>query len=961
MRTTIVYGLHYIDYIQCYLPSAYIAEVKDHKLGKLLKKANVETLESYTIAWENTVHEQLLKTIEILSPENIESYFNQNGRKNSIQKLIQDKEGLKRIQKFVFKYLTSTLELITLHNLPVCLEVEHKIRLEEVRLNITKDRLIPRIKFVRTQLGLKYELSLIYKDNSIKPSEHDVHLLTDLSGWVIIDYKLYKLQEINTAKLLPFMKKESIFIPSRIQEDYFKKFIKDIIGRVDCEVEGFDLLEIDIEPQLELKLIEDLFEGSFILAPKFIYNDIEFWSYDMAKHRVNLTFAPELKVEVYKRSFKIESDWLSNLKQLGLSSKGQYWGLESEDKFEIISWVIRNADDLRKKGIHINPPLVNGKMVSLERYDMDLSFQKRNDWFDVQAVIKVGDESILFAELLEYIANEERFYPLASGRVFIIPMEWMQKYSKISKFSKKTKNGVRVSSTHFTLIDQLEDSSNSQRMYTNPIDHKVFPISKKLNAKLRPYQDRGAQWLINHYENDFGALLADDMGLGKTIQTIALLLHAKDQVQSDSSASQKRQLTLFDSVELSGKKPLCALVILPSSLVYNWREELQKFAPSLMVTEYRGPQRRNILIQEFDVILTTYQTTSRDVDRLKGIDFHLIILDESHYIKNRKSGLFQNINKLSSRHKVSLSGTPIENSLSDLYTQMEFINPDILGSYEFFKKHFQIPIEKGDDESTLDDLNAMLDPFILRRTKEEVLKDLPDLSEYIVYSEMSADQSKIYEEEKSIARNHLLGIGPEDRTYKIHVFNMLLRLRKLCNHASLIKDGPEFDSGKFKDVTAFISNVVKSGNHALVFSSFIGQLDLYVDYCKSQEINYELLTGATKTHEREAAIDRFNSSDESTIFFISLKAGGVGLNLTKANYVAILDPWWNPFAERQAIARAHRMGQNQKVLVSRFITKGSVEEKMLKLQQQKLQVAGGIVDLGSNPEIESSSVDYFFG
>ena len=440
------------------------------------------------------------------------------------------------------------------------------------------------------------------------------------------------------------------------------------------------------------------------------------------------------------------------------------------------------------------------------------------------------------------------------------------------------------------------------------------------------------------------------MGLGKTLQCIALLDFYKETLGPMENQEKFVASDLFSTVSTS-KKPLQSMVVCPSSLVFNWYNEIQKFAPHLSVYIHTGKDRvkSGNKLNNKDIIITSYSIVLRDLEWFKGHNFSYLLLDESQQIKNRDSKIFKAINQINTENKISLSGTPIENSLSDLWSQMQFINPDLLGDYKKFDAYFKKPIEKKQDETAIAELKSLVKPYILRRTKEQVLEDLPPLTEQVFYSELTKSQQELYETEKSIARNELLGIAAPGSTNKLLVLNRLMKLRKISNHPVLEDANSTLESGKFNDVTLYLETLLKSGQKTLVFSSFVQHLKLYTDWCTAHKIPFTILTGETKMEKREAEIEKFQSDSQIHIFFISLKAGGVGLNLTKASFVLLLDPWWNPFAEKQAISRAHRIGQTQHVNVVRFIAKDTIEEKIALLQEKKLLISESIIEMDQVP------------
>jgi len=378
---------------------------------------------------------------------------------------------------------------------------------------------------------------------------------------------------------------------------------------------------------------------------------------------------------------------------------------------------------------------------------------------------------------------------------------------------------------------------------------------------------------------------------------------------------------------------------LPASLVFNWQRELAQFAPGLFVYAHAGPKRLKDIraIAGHDVVLTTYHTARQDLNLLGKLEWRAIVLDESQQIKNRESELSKVVRALRGQFKVSLSGTPIENSLADLWTQMEFINPDTLGSFREFREAFLLPIEKSNDEAAKQRLFARIRPFFLRRTKEEVAPDLPALSEQVFYSEMTPTQHKQYEKTKSAVRNEILSLFDDPKT-RVMALQALMRLRQLANHPALVEPETDLGSGKFDDVLAQWDTVQRAGHKVLFFSSFEKHLQLFRREFEQRRQPYAWLTGDTAVPERAREVGRFQDDPAVQAFFMTIKAGGVGLNLTAADYVFLLDPWWNPAVEDQAIARAHRIGQTRPVTALRFIARDTIEEKIRQLQERKKQL-----------------------
>jgi len=525
------------------------------------------------------------------------------------------------------------------------------------------------------------------------------------------------------------------------------------------------------------------------------------------------------------------------------------------------------------------------------------------------------------------------------------------------------------------VLDDLENSGSG-----------VFQVPADLKATLRPYQEEGFRWMKFLAEHRFGGCLADDMGLGKTIQTIALLLAA-------TAGSGPASIGVIpDSSDARFCK--ASLVVMPASLIHNWLHELNRFAPSLKVWQHTGPQRATNtgFFDGIDLVLTTYGTMRSDIDWLGAYPFHYVILDESQFIKNPDALTSRAARSLQATHRLVLTGTPIENSLTDLWSQMEFLNPGMLGSLAGFRRRY-LQLEKslgrtdgknnregsgeekrkksGEDKpeheasSEANDasvrLKRLITPFILRRTKQEVERDLPPLILEERICAMTPDQEPWYERERSAVRNEVLQQlerGAEGTT-NLMVLRALIRLRQIANHPALVDPAYTGSSGKFDEVLNHLEVLREEGHKVLIFSSFVKHLTLFAKRFEQEAIPFSMLTGSSIN--REQIIREFREHRGSRFFLISLKAGGTGLNLTEAAYVMMLDPWWNPAAELQAINRAHRIGQESKVIAYKFISGETIEEKMVKLQQQKQQIADAFIPSG-NPlkDLTTEELKAFF-
>jgi non-specific serine/threonine protein kinase len=440
---------------------------------------------------------------------------------------------------------------------------------------------------------------------------------------------------------------------------------------------------------------------------------------------------------------------------------------------------------------------------------------------------------------------------------------------------------------------------------------------------LRPYQQHGVDWLHFLKEYKFGGILADDMGLGKTVQVLTYLQSQQEQAQAE----------------------FATLLVVPKSLITNWQRESEKFTPSLRFLEYMGNFRNKdiSIFNEYDVVLTTYGTMLRDIEILREYKFSHIILDESQAIKNPLAKSAKAARLLHGEHRIVMTGTPVENNTFELWSQFAFLNPGLLGSMDYFKREFANPIETSGDEKATAMLRSLVYPFILRRTKEQVAPELPPRTERIVYTDMDTAQKKLYTQTREKYRAELLGLieseGMNDARFKI--LEGLLRLRQIAIHPALVDKKYKGESPKFEILLETLETLQAENHKALIFSQFVETLKLIQRELDTRKIKYVYLDG--KTPNRQSRVDLFQNVPSFPFFLISLKAGGVGLNLTAADYVIHLDPWWNPAVEMQASDRAHRIGQDKPVFVYKIIARGTVEEKILQLQEKKRALVKSII------------------
>ena len=559
------------------------------------------------------------------------------------------------------------------------------------------------------------------------------------------------------------------------------------------------------------------------------------------------------------------------------------------------------------------------------------------DWFDVDAGISFGNENIKTADWIRALRNKETFITLKDGSLGVLPEEWLKQASKVLAVADVEKGALKISKYRFNIIEDLFENIDDKKIIKElkakkarlaKIDtNKKYSLPKNITATLRDYQKHGYEWLKFLDESEFGGILADDMGLGKTLQVITLLA---DQIKAAPS-----------------------LVIVPRSLLFNWAAELDKFCPDLKYVIHHSSGRAKTMeaLLPIHIIITTYHTAANDISIFKDFKFNYIILDESQAIKNPDSKRYKAMRLLQSRNRLAMTGTPIENNTFDLFSQLSFTSPGLLGGKSSFKNNFSIPIDSNGDVEAANLLRKLIHPFILRRTKEQVAKDLPEKTETIIYCEMGTAQRKLYNNLKRKIKQDLEEIVEEKGVAKskFYMLDGLLRLRQMCNSPLLVnKDftGVNAESVKINTLVESLTEALEQKHNALVFSQFTSLLAIVRTELDKRGIPYAYLDGST--NKRQVQVDKFMKNDNIHLFLISIKAGNTGMNLTKADYVYILDPWWNPAVETQAIDRTHRIGQKNQVFAYKLICKNSIEEKILKLQEKKKRLASDIIRTDDN-------------
>lgn len=555
------------------------------------------------------------------------------------------------------------------------------------------------------------------------------------------------------------------------------------------------------------------------------------------------------------------------------------------------------------------------------------------NWFDTTVAIYFGKQKVSLKNLHKAVKNRSKYIALDDGTMGILPAEWIEKFTGYFNAGEIAGETIRTSKINFAEIGEMYEAE----VMTNEVLEEIafyksrlanfdsiqdVAIPQELNATLRDYQKDGLKWLNFLDDFGFGGCLADDMGLGKTLQIIAFIL------------SQRKKQAFNTN-----------LIVVPTSLIFNWQAEIEKFAPSVKILTIYGAGRvkDNTDFDNYEIILTSYGTLLSDVGFLKKYTFNYIFLDESQAIKNPDSQRYKAARLLQARNRIVLTGTPVENNTFDLYGQLSFACPGLLGTKIQFQNHFSTPIDRFHDQERARDLQKKISPFVLRRTKKQVAKELPDKTEMVLYCEMGEEQRKVYNAYEIEFFNFLntkkeIDIPREN----LHVLQGLTKLRQICDSPALLNDDLYYGNASAK-IDVLIEQIEnKSTRHKiLVFSQFVTMLDLIRAELVKRNIKFEYLTGQTK--DRAARVDNFQNNDDVRVFLISLKAGGTGLNLTNADYVYLVDPWWNPAVENQAIDRSYRIGQKKNVIAVRLICPDTIEEKIMMMQQSKKDLAEDLV------------------
>ena len=705
-------------------------------------------------------------------------------------------------------------------------------------------------------------------------------------------------------------------------------------------------------PEIKVQLLE---KGDYLVfQPIFNYHGIDTKPSDKA----TITVPDGNKILVVHRNREVEEAFIQKLEGLHSMFIRQQ---------ESMSLVLKGADVLRNNWFFLFVDAMKEMKIAVYGFDSLKNFKFNTarpnthihvtsglDWFDAKVEIEFGEQRVGISDIKKALAGKQSFVQLGDGTLGILPDEWLKRYALLFKVGDGKNDKLRLSKYHMSVIDELYENRNETEIsfsldekFEKLRNFKNIPdvhVPEELAPVLRPYQVAGYHWLNYLNEVGWGGILADDMGLGKTVQA----------------------LTMMESYK-NNNGFLKSIVICPTTLIYNWQNEVKKFTPNLTYHIHHGNTRsRNTEeLSKYNIIITTYGTLRSDINIFLQILFDYIILDESQAIKNPSSKVTKAATLLTAKNRICMSGTPLQNNTFDLFAQMNFLNPGLLGSMEFFRNEFATPIDKFGEPEQKEHLRKLLYPFILRRTKEQVAKDLPEKTETILFCEMEKEQRLVYEAYRNSYRDKILGTIDEQGIEKsqLTILQGLMKLRQICDSPAILNEEEKFPNHSIKldELAREISENI--GEHkVLIFSQFLGMLSLIKEKIKELGVTFEYFDGSTSATDREKAIQNFQNNEDCRVFLISLKAGGVGLNLTAADYVYIVDPWWNPAVEQQAIDRTHRIGQTKNIFAYRMICIDTIEDKILQLQEKKKTLAKELIadEAGFVKALTKADVEYLF-
>ncbi|MDI6817048.1 MAG: SNF2-related protein [Actinomycetota bacterium] len=809
-------------------------------------------------------------------------------------------------------------------------------------------------QLVLTAKGDDYELGVSLDSEKLAGREDGLYILGENKPWVTDGVSFHPLDTALSGSTIRNFLKNPHVIPAEQIGVFMARYYDALAGKSALEVRGDGDGTLDVRDDITPRPVLCLEDSgkSLGIALFFAYGDGPPQVKSDSAVKIVKAAADEASCWA-RRRFDLEAQALLELENNGVKLNDEGEGrLYADDALNFLQYT---AGELRERGFDVAGEVTTLRINSAKA-EVRAKIRSGIDWFDLNLEAGYGDSLVDISTMLAAYRSGRTYVQLDDGSWGRLPLEWLDRASipmdelvdlEGVKEDGGNKNGsVKIRPHHIPLA---EDILSGIDVYSSPsfsgLREKLGSFNgvetvnapRGLRAELRDYQRKGLDWLNFLSEFSFNGILADDMGLGKTVQALAHLLRQKEAAPAS--------------------KP--SLIIAPTSVAYNWEEEGRRFTPALNTLLLTGPDRHQRFtdIDGADIVITTYALLRRDFDELSRRAYHAIILDEAQSIKNPGAQTTKLCKSLSAHHRLALTGTPLENNLTELWSIFDFLAPGLLGSHKSFQTRYEKPIAKLGDGAALERLKRRLRPFILRRVKQDVARELPPKTEIIVHCEMTSPQRALYRQVLNTYRAKVFesieskGI---ERS-QITILDALLKLRQVCNHPQLVKvaSNKVKTSGKMELFQEMIEQLVSEGHRALVFSQFTQMLAILREWLDQKGIPYCYLDG--RTRDRPGVIGKFNENG-APLFLISLKAGGVGLNLTAADYVIHVDPWWNPAVENQATDRAYRIGQDKHVFVYKMITRDSIEEKILKLQARKKELFDSILS-GGGPGVSLSRED----
>lgn len=777
-----------------------------------------------------------------------------------------------------------------------------------------------------------------------------IHIICINPCWLLMKERLLQVENLLHPELLTtWLEHPEILIPASDETEFFEKYYLPLAAELPLQGDGISWEFIETEPVKRLYLSDA--HGELKVELRFAYGSFELGYEKYIPSESILRQPDSLNLVRVKRVSSLETSAIQTLASPAYGLKRSslepgIYGLRA--RLHPLDFLLHTVPQLTKEGFEVYGE-ENLNLGRANRNQPRLSFAISSgiDWFDIRIQVNYGETHVSMNDLRRAIRKNQRYIKLADGTVGEIPMEWIERYQQLFVMGEEIDDSLRMGRHHLALVDELLSTAENDTQVSTDIGFNRWrqsirslitqgeippqPLPDGFSGELRPYQKAGFDWLHFLNQAGFGGCLADDMGLGKTIQTLVFLrsLYPGESAQSQHNAS---------------------LLVVPRSLLVNWQREAERFTPGLRVLAYFESSRPKdtSLFEQYDLVITTYGILLRDVDTLRQYTFQHIILDEAQVIKNPLSLTARAARQLRAERRLVLTGTPVENSTMELWSHFTFLNPGLLGNLEYFRNAFATPIEKNADPQAAQRLRRMIHPFILRRTKSQVAPELPPRSERILYCDMEPAQRKLYNRTREQFRGMLLDMIDAGgmQNARMRILEGLLRLRQIANHPRLFEKQFRGGSGKFELLLENLETLRAEGHKTLIFSQFVQMLQLVRTALDERHIPYLYLDGQTRN--RQERVDLFQEDPRYPFFLISLKAGGTGLNLTAADYVIHIDPWWNPAVEQQASDRTHRIGQDKPVFIYKLITRDSVEEKIILLQDRKKNLVDQLVTTENN-------------